>query len=339
MRLSEGQIAQAALLRQQGRSLRQIAGEFNVAPSTLMYALRRYDETGLYTRRPGSGRRRCTTSRDDRFTALQSLRNRFLTAVELRRQLQLIRGVDVSERTVRRRLKEADLRSRRPARCLELLRCHRMARLRFAQEHASWTIEQWKSVLFTDECRVALRAPDGRERVYRRRGERYLANTTRQVTSFHGGSVMVWGGITSDARTELAIVNGPLNAERYVRDILQEHVIPHMESVGAENFVLMHDNARPHAARSVETFLTQVGVQKLQWPARSPDLNPIEHVWDMLKRRVKNGPNAAQTLSELKTALTSTWREIPQADMKKVVETMPDRMRAVINARGGNTSY
>ena len=339
MSLTPEQVAQAVLLVEQGRTQREAAATLNVSRSNLKYALKRYRETGRYTRRPGSGGIRCTSTRDDRFIILEVLRNRFLTAVEIRQRLQMIRGVNVSERTIRRRMEERDLRARRPARGPELERHHRVARLRFAREHANWTLEEWANVLWTDECKVALRAPDGRERVYRRSGERFIPATTRQTVSFHGGSVTVWGGISSDARTELTIVEGRLNSPRYIEEILQEHVVPYVDFIGAEIFLLMHDNARPHSAQCVEQYLDDVGIRRLQWPARSPDMNPIEHVWDMLKRRVKTSPNPPQNLRELKSALMAAWDEIPQMDIKNIIQSMPERMQAVIRARGGNTRY
>ncbi|KAL0841209.1 hypothetical protein ABMA28_014946 [Loxostege sticticalis] len=305
----------------------------------MQYALKRYQETGRYTRRPGSGGVRCTSAQDDRFIVLEILRNRFLTAVEIRQRLQIARGVNVSERTIRRRMEEVNLRARRPARGPELLRQHRVARLQFARDHANWTHEQWARVLFTDECRIALRAPDGRERVWRRTGERFLPITTTQTVSFHGGSIMVWGGISSDARTELVVVDHRLTATRYMEEIIQEHVVPYMGYIGYDQILLMHDNARPHVAHCVNEYLLNVGVKKLQWPARSPDLNPIEHVWDMLKRRIKSSPNPPQTINELRNAATTAWENISQIDVKNIIQSMPDRMQAVIRARGENTRY
>lgn len=339
MPLTSEQVAQAVTLIDQGLTQREVAILLNVPRSSMQYALKRYQETRSYTRRPGSGGVRCTSVRDDRFIVLEILRNRFLTAVEIRRRLQIIRGINVSERTVRRRMEEVNLKARRPARGPELLRQHRVARLRFAREHADWTYEQWARVLFTDECRIALRAPDGRERVWRRRGERFLPITTSQTVSYHGGSIMIWGGLSSEARTELVIVDNRLNAARYVEEILQDHVQPYSGFIGHDQFILMHDNARPHVARCVEEYLQEVGIQKLEWPARSPDLNPIEHIWDMLKRKIKAGSHPPQTLNELRNAALAAWEGIPQVDIKNIIQSLPDRMQAVIRARGGNTRY
>lgn len=134
--------------------------------------VRRFNETGSYSRRPDSGRPKKTSARDDRFLTLTVFRNRDTTAVEARNQLEETRGVSVSERTVRKRLTAAELRARRPASGPELLPRHRVARLAFAREHVNSDLAQWGQVLFTDESRFCLRSPDGRQRVWRRRGER-----------------------------------------------------------------------------------------------------------------------------------------------------------------------
>jgi transposase len=132
----------------------------------------RFLETGSYSRRPGTGRQRCTIARDDRFLTLAILRNRTMTAVEVRNRLAEVRDVHVSDRTIRRRLSEVDLMARRPAHGPELTRQHRVNRLAFAHEHENWNMEQWSQVLFTDKSRFCLRAPDGRQRIWERAGKR-----------------------------------------------------------------------------------------------------------------------------------------------------------------------
>ncbi|XP_044765377.1 uncharacterized protein LOC123321711 [Coccinella septempunctata] len=140
-----------------------------------------------------------------RTTIQESIRRYRNTASEARNRLFEVRNISVSLRTIRRRLAERDFRAYRPARVPELATVHRRARLEFAREHINWTSEQWKAVLFTDESRIALRHPDGRQRVYRRRGERFAEGCLVQTVGFEGGSIMVWAGIAYDARTELVV--------------------------------------------------------------------------------------------------------------------------------------
>lgn len=336
MPLSSEDSAIAVALINEGHTYRYVAGVLGTSPTSVLRAVRRFQEHHTYHRRPGSGRPRCTMARDDRFINLEVLRDRHLTAVEVRNRLEQARNVNISARTCRRRLWEANMTSRRPATGPELSPHHRRARLQFAREYAHWREEHWSQILFTDESRFNLRSPDGRDRVWRRPGERYAACTFTSRTPYGGGSIMVWGGISSDARTELVLIqNGALTAHRYIEEVLIPHVIPFAPHIG-EDFMLMHDGARPHTARCVSHFLEDVGIDTLRWPARSPDLNPIEHVWDVLGRCIRR---VLHTLNDLQVALLEEWEAVQQADIRSLISSMQTRVQAVIRVRGSNTSY
>lgn len=338
--------AQAVALLQQGLSQRTVARQLNLSRSAVQRVYRRYLETGAFNRRPGTGRPRATTQRDDRFITMTILRNRRQNAVQVQQQLRNVRGVAVSARTVRRRLCEQNLTPYRPASGPKLTVAHRQCRLRFAREHVDWTLDQWADVLFSDESRICLQGSDGRQRVYRRPGERYAQCCIEETVSYGGGSIMVWGGISLAARTDLVIVVGRdgggnrrgLTADRYIREILEDYVVPYAGFIG-ENVLFMHDNARPHTAQIVRQYLHDVGIRSMEWPARSPDLNPIEHIWDELKRRIRARDPPITSIIQLRIAAEEEWRNIPQDFIVRLIRSMRTRMLAVIRARGGNTCY
>ena len=101
-----------------------------------------------------------------------------------------------------------------------------------------------------------------------------------------------------EARTELVLVNGgTITADWYIRDILAPHVIPFAQFI-EKNCMLMQDNARPHTAGIVTEYLDDVKIQKMDWPSRSPDFNPIVHVWVMMGRKIRNRVPAPSNLEQ-----------------------------------------
>lgn len=337
--LSVEEAARVRILIQEGRSQREIARIFGVSHSCIGKVVKRFRETGSDMRRQGQGRPRQTNEIDDRFLRLQALRKRTSNSTQLQGLIRQVRNVRISARTVRRRLNESGLASRRPKIAPLLTRRHRVARLQFARQHANWTLARWKKVLFTDETRVSLQGPDGRQRVWRRPCERYAQQCIVPRVPFGGGSRMFWGGISFEARTEVVSIPPPhLNARRYVEDVIEQHVEPFALRIGRD-FVLMHDNARPHSADIVTAHLRHVGIRAIEWPAKSPDLNPIEHIWDMIKKKVRARDDVPQTLAELEAVVQEEWENIPEDVIKHFIRGMPRRIEAVLRARGGNTRY
>lgn len=337
--LTREECAQAVILVEEGWSYRRIGQRFGVSHTSVSRILQRYRETGEHSRRPGQGRNRATNAIQDRFLRLSALRQRFVTASCLQSQLLEVEGVRVSTETVRQRLREANLRPRIPARGPALTVDHRRARLNFARNHVGWLEADWERVLFTDESRFCLYNCDRRVRVYRRPNERYAQCNFMNTTLFGGGSVMVWGGISLTSRTDLVVLNnGNLNAERYILDILEQHVVPYAPYIGPD-FLLMQDNARPHTAQVVQNYLTEVEINVMEWPARSPDLNPIEHLWDILGRRLRDQPNPPNNLQEVGFRLVQIWNDLDQNDIRSLILSMGRRCQSTILSRGGNTRY
>ena len=150
---------------------------------------------------------------------------------------------------------------------------------------------------------------------------------------------MVWGSICLAARTELHVVaQGTLTAARYVEDILEQYVVPFAPFIG-ENFLYLHDNARPDTAQATQQYLQEVGIRLLPTPARNPDVNLMEHVWDMLGRRLRNREHAPGTLGELANALREEWNNIPQHATSRIITPMPNRLGEIRRARGGTTHH
>ena len=167
------------------------------------------------------GRERSTNEVQDRFLVVQARRHQFNNATTLHRDFQNATGVRISTQTIRNRLHDAGLSSRRPAIRVPLTRYHVQMHLAWARDHVTWTQNDWAPVRFTDESRFCVDFTDRHARVWRMPNERFAPVCVAKHDRFGGGSVMVWAGISAQGKTDLHVIdNGTLTALRYINEIL-----------------------------------------------------------------------------------------------------------------------
>ncbi|GFT10370.1 transposable element Tc3 transposase [Trichonephila clavipes] len=169
---------------------------------------------------------------------------------------------------------------------------------------------------------------------------RYHQSNTVERHSYRGGGILVWAGISLGGHTtDLHVFHGgTVTGLRYREEILDPYVRPYAAAIG-NDFILMDDNARPHRARIVEEYLEDHGLERMEWPARSPDLNPIEHLWDYLGREVAALNPPPRSLHELKQGLLCVWSSLPIPVSDNLINSMGNRCRQCIQVRGGHIPY
>ena len=323
-------------LLEAGVSQNQISRQFNVARSTVVRLVRRVRQTGSVSDRPRPGQPRVTSRRQDVFIRQRHLRDRTVTTQSTAPLVIGTRGRPIHRRTVSRRLREFNIRCYRPYRGPILTRRHRLNRVNWARNHQR--AFNWRQVVFSDESRFNLHHNDGRMRVYRRRGERFADPAVIERDRYGGGSVMVWGAINYDFRSQVVVINGNLTARRYIDEVLRPELVPLLQRQ-RNRHVFQQDNARPHTARITTDYLQHQGIHVLEWPSRSPDLSPIEHLWDELGRRLRSRPHAPQNVRELSIALQEEWNNIPMRTVRRLCASMPSRIQECIQHNGGHNRY
>ncbi|GFW32236.1 transposable element Tcb2 transposase [Trichonephila clavipes] len=319
---------------EEGRSGTSVAAEFGIAHSIVSRLWRQFQTTGTAIRGFSSGRPRGTTPADDRYIVLQARRNRRQTAGKIARHTTQATGRPISRFTVARRLHGGGLFARRPVRCVPLTPAHRRRRSLWCREHRNWRDNEWGRVLFTDESRFSLSSDSHRILIWRERGSRNHPSNIIERDRYGGRDVLVWGGIMLGSRTDLHIFDaGSVNGTRYCNEILLPYVRLFRGTVGLQ-FLFMDDNAPCHHTVAAEQLLESEDIERMDRPARSPDLNPIEHLWDFLGRRLSARTLPPVSIRELQLALQDEWAAMPQQLIDTLILSMGRCCETCLAIRG-----
>ncbi|UYV68145.1 EPM2AIP1 [Cordylochernes scorpioides] len=315
-------------LKRAGWSIRQIAADTHLGASTVHRLWRRWLEQGNVAIYRNVGATRVTSARVDRRILRQAVAAPQATCTAILQHVQDTLDHSISTRTISRRLVANGLHSCRPLRRLPLTPPNRRQRLEWCRARSTWMTE-WHRVVFSDESRFCLSSDSRRVSVWRRRGERSNPAAIVERPTVRQRGIMVWGAIAYDSRSPLLRIQGTMTAQRYVDDVLRPVTLPYLQ--GVPNALYQQDNARPHTARISQQALQDV--QMLPWPPYSPDLSPIEHVWDIIGRRLHALPQP-RSEDELWQMVEREWRAIPQDAIRTLIDSLPRRVAACIAVRG-----
>ncbi len=212
----------------------------------------------------------------------------------------------------------------------------RQKRLAWAKDKKDWTAAEWSKVMFSDESKFCISFGNQGPRVWRKRGEAQNPCCLRSSVKFPQ-SVMVWVAMSSAGVGPLCFLRSKVNTAVY-QEVLEHFMLPAADQLyGDADLIFQQDLAPAHSAKATSTWFKDHGIPVLNWPANSPDLNPIENLWGIVKRKMRYArPNNAE---ELKATIRATWALITPEQCHGLIDSMPRRIAAVIQAKGAPTKY
>lgn len=319
--------------RKIGLSLRKIAEKYKISKTGVEKICNKFTESHTIGNLPGRGRKRATTTREDALIVRQTKVKSNVSSTEIKDQLNL----NVSTSTIRRRLHETGLTSRVSIKKPMITLKNKKKRLEFAKKHIDKPLSFWKTVVWSDESKFELVGKKKRRKVWRKVGEALLDKHTTKTVKFGGGSIMVWGCFSWSGVGNLHKIDGIMDARRYI-DILRNNLTQSVEKMDIDDqYIFQQDNDPKHTAGVTKRFFERNAINVLEWPPQSADLNPIENLWACLDSKVP--PSGRTSRDIFFTSLQAAWDGLAPDFLQKLVESMNQRLYAVIKARGGNTKY
>jgi len=316
---------------EEGYSQRKIAQFVKSTQASVFRVLKKYKATGEATsNRKGNCKRPfILNQRQMRQLRRCCLEDPCASARQIQSKLGGIFS-NLSVRSVQRYLRRVNCFPFRPLNCPTLTGKQRIVRHKWAKKHKFF---DFSNVLFSDETYIQLQ-PNNVGRFVRR--EKYLKSSIK-LTKPHRPflkKLLIWGCIHQSGPGNIEIIRGSMDSIRY-REILEKNVIPFADTFSH----FQHDNAPPHKAIKTQQLIERSELSLLTWPPYSPDANPIENIWAILKERVRS--RSPTTLEALEEAIKDVWvhdKKIKDA-CKSVIDSMPKRMRGLCTSRGGFINY
>ena len=269
------------------------------------------------------GRKRSTLTLLANRLVRQAKKEPFKTATELKMDF----NINAIVQTVRSCLQVNGLKACSP----------RKAPLLSARKHSNLPFEKWKNVLWTDESKILLYGGKG-SRAYVRRPPNAEYNPKYTITTIkHGGcSIMIWVCFSYFGEGPIHHITTIMDQHVYV-DILDKVMLPYADYEMPFSWVFQQDNDPKHTSKKAKNWFEEYKVNVMEWPAQSPDLNPIENLWADVKEVVAAAKPT--TKGSLWNVVKEAWIEIPLKRCQDLVNLMPRRCVAVIANKGHATKY
>lgn len=327
-------------LRKSGKSWREIALETGKSKDSVRKIFGRVVKNNSFKEKSRAGRPRKLSDRSRRVLVNILRKSNRKSPEHVRKEASTHHNIDVSASTVRRAFKESGYVARVKKKKPLLTAKHKKLRLSWAKKHNTWTVDEWRNVIWSDESAFGLVWGEGREYDWSKDGDILDDDSVIPTKKFNGGKVMIWGCITYEGVGFACKIDDILDSELY-SEILRHELMETVDfyKMDHSQVIFQQDNDPKHTSNMSEETLEEIGLDVMEWPAQSPDLNPIEPFWKHLKKKLRDRKNIYATKEELWEALQEELEVINKDLCRKLIASMPERVQAVIRAKGGYTKY
>lgn len=324
-------------LRSEGKTLRAIGQIVDKPHSSVQRVLENYAATRNFSSKYRSGRPQVLTEREKRSVLSEVKANPRTSAPKIVKIVREKFDKEISSGTVRNVLRKERYHGRSGRKKPFISKTNKKKRFAFARDHVDKPQSFWNNVLFSDESKFCIFGMNGRGIVWRKPATEWNKENLFPTVKHGGGGVMVWGCMASNGVGNLEFIESTMDKFQYL-NIIKKNIPESATKLGLGNhFMFQQDNDPKHTAYIVKLWLLYNVPKQLHTPPQSPDLNPIEHLWDLLERRIRQHSITSKNM--LKEKLLEEWSKIRPEDTKVLVDSMGKRLKEVLFRRGYPTKY
>lgn len=333
----EDKINNIKLLVTSGLSYREIASRVKISRSTIHDIVKR---NGFEKGNSKCGPKSKISETDKRTIVRNIVSGKCQTACEAVKSLEHDFNVHVSPQTIRNVLKSKGFQAKHKTKKPLISMKNQKKRLDFAKKYKHWSTNDWHNVIWSDESKINRFGSDGIHWCWKLPCEKLSERNIQPTMKHGGGSVMVWGCMTAHGVGFLCRIHGRMDAELYC-NILEDELMNSMTYYEMEKAktLFQQDNDPKHTSKKALKCLQDLELNVLEWPSQSPDLNPIEHLWAILKRKLDSYSYKPDGVEELWERIVVEWNKITKEQCLALISSMPRRIKEVLKAKGRHTKY